>query len=343
MKKILTVFTAFFLGILLMILMLLLPLSGLPERESEGTTGGTDIVDVARTQVGNVGGQPYWSWYGFSTRVEWCACFVSWCADQCGYIESGVIPKYAACVSGVQWFKDNGQWRDVAGYTPKAGDIIFFDWNLDGRSDHTGIVAGYEEGVIQTIEGNTSSVSQAHGDACEEKERTTAFVLGYGVPDYPEIELVEGTYDEQVYNYLRAKGFSKAAACGILGNMYQESGVNPTSIQGNGRGPAAGICQWENYNTKSGRWKRLYDRAEEQGVEWTDLKLQLDFMIWELSGGDAACKHLMEVNYGGLNAFKSTTDVEWATEVFERCFERAGKPMMTNRITKANQYFERFD
>ena len=45
--------------------------------------GSDDIVAVALSQVGNVGGQPYWSWYGFSSRVEWCACFVSWCGATC--------------------------------------------------------------------------------------------------------------------------------------------------------------------------------------------------------------------------------------------------------------------
>lgn len=71
------------------------------------------IVTVALSQVGNVGGEPYWSWYGFGSRVEWCACFVSWCADQCGYIDTGVVPKYAGCVNGVQWFKDRGQWIHI--------------------------------------------------------------------------------------------------------------------------------------------------------------------------------------------------------------------------------------
>lgn len=78
-----------------------------------GIYGADDqIVAVALSQLGNVGGEPYWSWYGFGSRVEWCACFVSWCADQCGYIETGVIPKYAGCVNGVNWFKDRGQWAD---------------------------------------------------------------------------------------------------------------------------------------------------------------------------------------------------------------------------------------
>lgn len=63
-------------------------------------TGDGEIVAVALSQVGNVGGQPYWSWYGFSYRVDWCAIFVSWCADQCGYIETGTMPKFAGCVQG---------------------------------------------------------------------------------------------------------------------------------------------------------------------------------------------------------------------------------------------------
>lgn len=84
------------------------------------TAGGNQaIVEVALTQVGNQGGQPYWSWYGFDSRVEWCACFVSWCADQCGYIESGLVPKFAGCVDGANWFKSNGKWQNRT-YEPKT-------------------------------------------------------------------------------------------------------------------------------------------------------------------------------------------------------------------------------
>lgn len=92
------------------------------------TAGGNEaIVEVALAQVGNEGGEPYWSWYGFDSRVEWCACFVSWCANQCGYLDSGIIPKFSGCVDGVNWFQSNGQWQDRS-YEPQAGDIIFFDW-----------------------------------------------------------------------------------------------------------------------------------------------------------------------------------------------------------------------
>ncbi len=102
-----------------------------------GITGGDgQIVTVALSLVGNVGGQPYWSWYGFNSRVEWCACFVSWCANECGYIDAGVIPKYAGCVNGVQWFKDRGQWLDGSA-EPAPGMIIFFDWaDESGQMDY---------------------------------------------------------------------------------------------------------------------------------------------------------------------------------------------------------------
>lgn len=151
-----------------------------------GTSGeDNQIVAVALSQVGSVGGRPYWSWYGFNSRVEWCACFVSWCANECGYIETGIIPKYASCVNGVQWFKDRGQWLDESA-EPLPGMIIFYDWGKqgqsgqqDGRADHTGIVWKVENGYVYTIEGNLS-------DKCTTSRRPIGEyqILGYGVPEY---------------------------------------------------------------------------------------------------------------------------------------------------------------
>ena len=143
------------------------------------TAGGNQaIVEVALTQLGNEGGQPYWSWYGFSSRVEWCACFVSWCADQCGYIDSGLIPKFAGCVQGAEWFKSNGQWQE-RNYEPQAGDIIFFDWEGDGSTDHVGIVEKCENGTVYTVEGNSN-------DACNQRQYAvgSSSIYGYGVPAY---------------------------------------------------------------------------------------------------------------------------------------------------------------
>ena len=144
----------------------------------------TLIVEVARSQIGNVGGEPYWSWYGFTERVDWCACFVSWCANQCGYIEAGVIPKFSGCEWSVYWFRQHDQWagRNI---TPTPGMIIFFDWEdeegggLDGGADHVGIVERVENGRVYTIEGNTA-------DSCRERSYSLGHfeILGYGIPTY---------------------------------------------------------------------------------------------------------------------------------------------------------------
>ena len=143
------------------------------------TSGGNQaIVEVALTQLGNEGGQPYWSWYGFGGRVEWCACFASWCADQCGYLESGIIPKFSLCSDGVNWFKGKGQWQDK-NYEPQAGDLIFFDWGSDGSIDHVGIVEKCEDGTVYTVEGNS-------GDACKQQSYPvgSGSIYGYGLPAY---------------------------------------------------------------------------------------------------------------------------------------------------------------
>ena len=148
-----------------------------------GSSG--EIVAVALSQVGNVGGQPYWSWYGFNSRVEWCACFVSWCANECGYIDAGVIPRFAGCTGGSNWFKDRGQWQD-GGYEPRPGDLVFFDWDNKGSSgpqddvpDHVGIVERVENGVVYTVEGNS-------GDSCRQRSYSVGHyeIWGYGCPLY---------------------------------------------------------------------------------------------------------------------------------------------------------------
>ena len=138
--------------------------------------GNQAVVDIAKSQVGNVGGQPYWSWYGFNSRVEWCACFVSWCYGQMGLSE----PRFASCQSqGIPWFQSHGQWggRDYANIAP--GDAIFFDWDLDGRADHVGLVVGTDGSRVYTVEGNS-------GDACKIKSYSLTYecIKGYGLMNW---------------------------------------------------------------------------------------------------------------------------------------------------------------
>jgi len=140
-------------------------------------TGNQAIVQVALTQEGN-GGDTYWSWYGFTERKEWCACFVSWCADQCGYIDSGVIPKFSLCSAGMEWFESRGQFMDGS-YVPASGDLVFFDWKNDGSIDHVGIVESVVDGTIYTIEGNS-------GDKVARRSYPIGYgqIVGYGLPVY---------------------------------------------------------------------------------------------------------------------------------------------------------------
>ena len=140
-----------------------------------GLFGSQQIVSVAMGQIGNSGGQKFWSWYGFDSHVEWCACFVSWCADQSGLIESGKVPKFSLCSDGVSWFQGKNKWQS-GGTTPTAGMIIFFDWDHDGTSDHVGIVEKCEGGRVYTIEGNSSDQVRQRNYAVDYSS-----IMGYGV------------------------------------------------------------------------------------------------------------------------------------------------------------------
>lgn len=163
------------------------------------------ILSVAKSQLGQKGGQPYWSWYGFNDRVAWCACFVSWCANQCGLIENGQIPRYSVCDNGIAYFKEKDRWQDrETGYLPVQGDIIFFNWlekdengNLyqDEKSDHTGIVEYYDSSTnkVYTIEGNS-------GDECKERSYNAddIQIMGYGTMDAnldTPIKNINGSYE----------------------------------------------------------------------------------------------------------------------------------------------------
>src|SRR5574344_1889150 len=147
----------------------------------------SEIVLVAKAQIGNEGGDKFWKWYGFEEHVHWCACFVSWCANECGYIDKGIIPKFAGCVNGIEWFKEKEQWHDRGGsYYPIVGDSIFFDWkdengNHAGTSDHVGIVTRTDitNRNIYTIEGNTSNKCAERMYSFDDVQ-----VMGYGSPKY---------------------------------------------------------------------------------------------------------------------------------------------------------------
>jgi hypothetical protein len=144
----------------------------------DGLFGNGQIVTIAKSQLGNEGGEKFWLWWGFTERQEWCACFVSWCSDQAGLIQKGIMPKFALCTAGVDWFQEKGKWQS-GGSVPTPGSIIFFDWDHDGSSDHVGIVESCDGTTVHTIEGNS-------GDAVRQNSYTvnSQSILGYGLVAY---------------------------------------------------------------------------------------------------------------------------------------------------------------
>lgn len=152
----------------------------------------TQIVEAAQNELNDadktVGGYRYKNWYGMD--ANWCAMFVSYCADKCGFIEKGIMPKTASVAASKHWYINNNLYHDAAsGYVPKAGDIIIFG---NGMS-HTGIVTGYnpETKKLTTIEGNSgrSSTTPYHkGSHVKEHTYSITYskIAGYGTPQYPQ-------------------------------------------------------------------------------------------------------------------------------------------------------------
>lgn len=142
-----------------------------------GTVGSTSMVELAQKQLGNIGGETYWRWYGLNYREEWCAIFIDWLANELGYSED-IIPKTASVPAMVNWFRGKGELQTKT-YEPKPGEIIFFDWNVDGHPDHVGLVEKVENGRIYTIEGNSK-------DECKRKEYpiNSKYIHSYGTPLY---------------------------------------------------------------------------------------------------------------------------------------------------------------
>ncbi len=165
--------------------------------------GGERMVSLALQQVGNVGGEKYWNWYGFPHHVDWCAIFVSWCADQSGY--SSVVPKFAGCTSqGVPTFQNMGCWEDApSDYVPSPGDIIFIDWDRSGNYDHCGIVERAADGFVYTIEGNRGEFP---GECIRDTYALNdTRIAGYGTPRYAEVAVTTTAISTTVPNITTAK------------------------------------------------------------------------------------------------------------------------------------------
>lgn len=170
-----------------------------PEEKEEDTLASLKIIDVAKKEEAmsnkNIGGEKYKTWYGLDDN--WCAMFVSWCANQCGYTDIGIMPRTASVAFMKKWYMMKYLYQPASsGYEPKPGDIIIFG---NGKS-HTGIVIEYHADTkeLVTIEGNTgkSTTEPYHKGSCVRKKTyalSNKYIDGYGTPKYPTKKDTEET------------------------------------------------------------------------------------------------------------------------------------------------------
>lgn len=155
--------------------------------------GSLDMVNTATAYIGNVGGAIFKEWYGLNRDSAWCAAFVSYVANECGYIDAGIIPKFCSCTTGRNWFIEQGQYKSASsGYVPKAGDIVFFsNEKKHGGLSHVGIVTGADSAdKVYTVEGNTNNPSNSMAPygvykQTRSREPVGTYIVGYGIPNYP--------------------------------------------------------------------------------------------------------------------------------------------------------------
>lgn len=203
----------------------------------------------------------------------------------------------------------------------------------------TGITTGVWDTNYDLSGGNSTYSSNSTGGSTSSNSST----YNGNITDVNVDSSSTDALKKSMYNFYTQNGFTPAAATGLMGSVYQESKFDPSAIQGNGKGPAAGLFQWENYNTKSGRWAKLNAYAQNKGTEWTDPKTQMEYSIHEMGESEKWMWSPSKKNLAHVSSFeeyKQLTDPETAAIAFSNHFERPGKPHNETRVAKAKEYYE---
>lgn len=136
------------------------------------------IISIASNEIGyeetprNSNKTKYGEWFGLD-GCAWCGIFVSWCYFKAGYTlgNIGFSKGFAGCQTAVKYFRES----KCITNDPQEGDIVFFDWNGDGRYDHTGLFVKWINSThFETIEGNTSLLNQSNGGSVMRRKRKVA-------------------------------------------------------------------------------------------------------------------------------------------------------------------------
>ncbi|MBQ3691722.1 MAG: hypothetical protein II931_00140, partial [Clostridia bacterium] len=230
----------------------------------------SSIVQISRQQLGQTGRQ-YTEWYGVTeSDSEWSGCFVSWCANEAGYVSQGLYPRFSNKDSAIKWFKENGLW-DTPNVLPNPGNTVFLDFENDGICDTCGIVSKTENGFVYYIRNEGNIVNEVRTPLAG----PYSYIMGYGV--LPQMSGLRGeTVEEQCYNYLRQDGYSEIAAIAVLANFQGECSCDP-GIYGHDYGDAAGIMQWTGTN------KTIFmNWCAANAMDWRKLETQLMFFTYWL-------------------------------------------------------------
>lgn len=308
-----------------------------------------DMVAIAQSQLGN-SGYKYYTWYGFNYRVDWCAIFMSWCANEAGYnlVDTSTItsdtedfPRYAVVGYGAEWFQNNHRLQPSpyygGNYIPKKGDIAFFSWINDPPRtparvmglDHTGIVESYANGVVTTIEGNSGDRVKRQTYGINE-----SYIAYYG--------LMDGVFGS----------VSDLVIAAICGNFWRESTVNA------GIWESLIVMPWDyiyNYSDPNKGGYGIGGFTNTQGPYGADMRL-LRMHDWCVNNGYAVDDGNAQLYYivfverlwaghyqnDDFDAYLASTETDLYTLVDQWCRYWEGVPgnAMTERFAYAQQAYD---
>lgn len=295
--------------------------------------GGYALIEIAREQLGQ-SGAAYTSWFGikYTNGLEWSGCFASWCANEAGYVEQGLYPRFNDKNAAIEWFKEKGLW-EIPDNRPNVGDTIFLDTNRDGICDLCGLVERCESDRLYFI-------TQDDVVTREWYLYKSGDIMGYGV--LPQMSGLRGdTVEEQIYNYLRQQGYSAVSAIAVLANFQGECSCDP-NVFARDQGDAAGLMMWTDNSLVSNK-TYFKDWCADNALDWRNLESQLVFFehwldIQEGLWGTASAAYHSDFKLVNSTAeFKSISASDYdgdiaralyeATVIFVDDFERP-----TNRV-----------
>ena len=220
-------------------------------------------------------------------------------------------------------YLDRDDWKDFLSEVEKQ-----LEWRKAKYGTYTKTFEKYTAGSSGLSGGSTGSISGG-------------YINGSNPGTNPDAGIGDGTLDSDnevvntIYRTFTGLGLTPEAACGIIGNIFQESGFNPTIV--NPKSGATGLCQWLN-----DRLTNLKKYAQSLGKDWSDVETQCKWAWEEANGKDACTKNLLTQKCGGPEGFAKLTDLKKAVDLWRTCFERCGEheAMDARRYDAAKKYYD---